>query len=127
MANEAVSVNVGYRSIKEVQAALRAKAATTPPGHWVQGHMYDDTKFIEGRPVNREDLDAVSTRHPIFILHRGGHTAVVNSTAFDVAGLTIDTPDPEGGVYYREGGVFTGRIAELALDTFQATGTWPCR
>jgi predicted amidohydrolase YtcJ len=108
-----------------VQAALRVKAAATPPGHWVQGHMYDDTKFVEGRPMNRADLDAVSTAHPVFIRHRGGHTAVVNSMAFEVAGVTLDTPDPEGGKYYREAGGFTGRIAEHALDTFLAAGTWP--
>ncbi|RPH94315.1 MAG: amidohydrolase [Lysobacterales bacterium] len=125
MANEAVSVNVDFRSIPEVQAALRAKAAATPPGHWVQGHMYDDTKFAEGRPMNRADLDAVSTAHPVFIRHRGGHTAVVNSMAFAVAGVTLDTPDPEGGKYYREAGAFTGRIAEHALDTFLAAGNWP--
>jgi predicted amidohydrolase YtcJ len=111
MANEAVSVNVDFRTIPEVQAALRAKAAATPPGQWVQGHMYDDTKFAEGRPVTRADLDAVSTAHPVFIRHRGGHTAVVNSMAFAVAGVTLDTPDPEGGKYYREAGGFTGRIA----------------
>jgi predicted amidohydrolase YtcJ len=125
MANEAVSVNVDFRNIPEVQAALRAKAAATPPGHWVQGHMYDDTKFAEGRPMNRVDLDAVSTAHPVFIRHRGGHTAVVNTMAFAVAGVTPDTPDPEGGKYYREAGGFTGRIAEHALDTFLAAGTWP--
>lgn len=125
MANEAVSVNVDFRSIPEVQAALRAKAAATPPGRWVQGHMYDDTKFAEGRPMNRADLDAVSTAHPVFIRHRGGHTAVVNSMAFAVAGVTPDTPDPEGGKYYREAGGFTGRIAEHALDTFLGAGTWP--
>ena len=125
MANEAVSVNVDYRNISEVQAALRARVATTPAGHWVQGHMYDDTKFREGRPMNRADLDAVSTTHPIFILHRGGHTAVVNSMAFTVAGVNSDTPDPSGGAYYRDADGFNGRIAELALDSFTAAGTWP--
>ncbi len=125
MANEAVSVNVNLRRISEVQDALRAMAARTPEGHWVQGHMYDDTKFVEGRPMNRQDLDAVTTRHPVFILHRGGHTGVVNSRAFEVAGISIDTPDPVGGVWYRENGAFTGRFAEHAMDAFRAAGTWP--
>jgi len=125
MANEAVSVNVDFRRIDEVQEALRAKVSLTPPGHWVQAHLYDDTKFIEGRPLNRSDLDAVSTRHPIFVLHRGGHTGVVNSKAFEVAGVTLDTPDPEGGKYYRDAEGFTGRIAEKALETFRQAGTWP--
>jgi len=125
MANEAVSVNVGYRRIGEVQEALRAKAAVTPTGNWVQGHMYDDTKFAEGRPMNRHDLDAVSTEHPIFILHRGGHTAVVNSKAFAVAGVSPGTPDPAGGKYYRDSEGFTGRIAEKALEVFKSAGIWP--
>lgn len=125
MANEAVSVNVNLRRISDVQDALRRMAEKTPPGHWVQGHMYDDTKFVEGRPMNRQDLDAVSTRHPIYILHRGGHTGVVNSLAFEVAGITMDTPDPVGGVWYRENGAFTGRFAEHAMDAFLAAGTWP--
>jgi predicted amidohydrolase YtcJ len=118
-------VNVNLRRISEVQDALRAMAARTPEGHWVQGHMYDDTKFVEGRPMNRQDLDAVTTRHPVFILHRGGHTGVVNSMAFNVAGISIDTPDPVGGVWYRENGAFTGRFAEHAMDAFQAAGSWP--
>ena len=123
--NEAVSVFVNYRSITEVQEALAKKVAQTPPGHWVQGHMYDDTKFVEGRPVNRADLDAVSTDHPIFIRHRGGHTAVVNTKGFEVAGVTMDTPDPEGGKFYRDENGFTGKVAELATRVFRANGVWP--
>lgn len=123
--NEAVSVYVNYRSITEVQQALAKKAAETPPGHWVQGHMYDDTKFVEGRPVNRADLDAVSSTHPIFIRHRGGHTAVVNSKGFEVAEVSLDTPDPDGGKFYRDENGFTGKVAEKALGAFRAKGIWP--
>ena len=125
MANEAVSVNVNFRTIAEVQNALRERAAQTPPGEWVPGHMYDDTKFVEGRPVSIHDLDAVSTEHPIFIRHRGGHTGVVNSKAFEVAGVTLDTPDPEGGRFYRDENGFTGRVAEHAVDVFEKAGVWP--
>ncbi|MDX1556742.1 MAG: amidohydrolase, partial [Xanthomonadales bacterium] len=123
--NEAVSVDVDFRTIPEVQEALRRKAADTPPGHWVLGHMYDDTKFVEGRPVLRSDLDAVSTEHPIFIRHRGGHTGVVNSMAYEIAGITLETPDPEGGKFYRDDNGFTGRVAEHAIDAFYGAGIWP--
>jgi hypothetical protein len=124
-ANEALSVNVGYRTITEVQAALRKKAAETPKGHWISGIMYDDTKFKEGRPVNKADLDAVSTDHPIFIRHRGGHTGVVNTKGFEVAGVTLDTPDPSGGKFYRDANGFTGKVAEKANYAFQNAGVWP--
>ncbi|WP_020400493.1 amidohydrolase [Kordiimonas gwangyangensis] len=124
-ANEAVSANVGVRTIPGVLEALAERKKLTPPGHWVLGVMYDDTKFEEGRPVTRADLDKLGDEHPIFIQHRGGHTAVVNSAAFALAGIDASTPDPQGGKYYREGGELTGRIAETALKIFHTVGTWP--
>ena len=45
--------------------------------------------------------------------------------AFEVAGITLETPDPDGGKYYRDETGFTGRIAEKALDSFLKAGTWP--
>ena len=59
-----VFVDVNLRSIVEVQEALARQAAKSPPGQWVLGVMYDDTKFREGRPLTRKDIDAVmiSTR-----------------------------------------------------------------
>ena len=125
MASAATSANVGFQTIPEVQNALRERAAKTPKGHWVLGTMYDDTKFKEGRPVSKSDLDAVSTEHPIFIQHRGGHTGVVNSKAYEISGVTMDTPDPSGGKFYREDGEFTGRIAEKAIAAFNKVGVWP--
>ncbi|GHF17796.1 amidohydrolase [Kordiimonas sediminis] len=125
MANEAISTDVNFRTIDEVIESLRKRAANTPAGHWVLGHMYDDTKFVEGRPLLRTDLDKVSRDHPIFVRHRGGHTAVINSKGFEIAKLTIDTPDPDGGKFYRDNGQFTGKVAELALDVFEQVGVWP--
>jgi predicted amidohydrolase YtcJ len=125
MANPATGVNVNFRSIAEVQAALAERAAETPAGHWVVGVMYDDTKFVEGRPLLRRDIDAVVPDHPVYVGHRGGHTAVVNSKAFEMAGITMATPDPEGGRYFRDGGELTGKVAENATLAFNSVGNWP--
>ena len=111
---ESLGVNVNLRRISQVQDVLAQKAAETPPGDWVRGFMYDDTKFEEERPLNLKDLDEAVPNHPVYVAHRGGHTIVINSKAFEVAGVTMDTPDPVGGTFYREGGEFTGKIAELA-------------
>ncbi|MDH4048948.1 MAG: amidohydrolase [Gammaproteobacteria bacterium] len=124
-AEEALGVNVNLPRIEDVKQALKGQAAKTPPGHWVRGVMYDDTIFEEERPLTRKDIDEAVSDHPVFVGHRGGHTAVVNSKGFEVAGVTIDTPDPVGGKYFREDGEFTGKVAEHALDVFRAAGTWP--
>jgi predicted amidohydrolase YtcJ len=124
-AEEAVGVNVNLPRIADVKKALAGKAAQTPPGHWVSGVMYDDTIFEDERPLTRTDIDEVVSDHPVYVGHRGGHTAVVNSKGFETAGVTMDTPDPVGGKFYREDGEFTGKVAERAVDVFFEAGTWP--
>jgi predicted amidohydrolase YtcJ len=116
------NVNTNLGSVAAIQAALSERARETPPGEWIVGFMYDDTKQEEGRPVNRLDLDAVSTDHPIVVGHRGGHTGVYNSKAFELAGVTAETPDPFGGEFEREGGELTGKVAERARGVFRIPG-----
>ncbi|WP_439106177.1 amidohydrolase [Congregibacter sp.] len=125
MANEAISTDVNVRQISKVQSLLKERAQRTPPGQWVMAHMYDDTKFDEGRALTRQDIDAVVPSQPVMVRHRGGHTGVVNSKAFAMAGIDTDTPDPEGGRFFREDGQLTGKVAELAMDVFNDVGEWP--
>lgn len=113
-------VDCDLRSIADIQAAIRERAARTPAGQWVLGFKYDDTKTRDGRPLRREDLDAAAPDHPVYIEHRGGHTAYVNSLAFKLAGVTNETPDPPGGQYGRDPdtGQLSGVIKESATTAF---------
>jgi predicted amidohydrolase YtcJ len=115
-------VDCDLRSISAIQDALRARAAKTPPGGWVLGFKYDDTKTAEGRPLTRADLDAACPSHPVHVSHRGGHSAYVNSAALAAAKVDERTPDPKGGRFERDGatGRLTGRILETADDAFWA-------
>jgi predicted amidohydrolase YtcJ len=112
------NVDADLRSIAAIQKALRERAAATPPGQWVLAFKYDDTKTAEGRLLTREDLDAVSREHPVYVAHRGGHSAYVNSLAFERAGVTEVTGDPEGGRFVRDETTrrLTGRVLESAVD-----------
>lgn len=114
-------IDCDLRSIKAIQDAVRERAATTPPGEWVTGFKYDDTKTAERRFITREDLDAAAPDHPVYIGHRGGHTGYVNSLALARAGITEQSPDPEGGRFVRDPatGRLTGRVLERAADTFE--------
>lgn len=114
-------VDCDLRSIADIQAALRRRAAQTPPGKWVLGFKYDDTKTSDGRPLTRQDLDAAAPDHPVYIQHRGGHTAYANSLAFKLAGVDEKTPDPAGGKFDRDPatGQLAGRVAEKATEAFE--------
>jgi len=113
-------VDCDLRSISEIVTAIRQRAAKTPPGQWVVGFKYDDTKTSDGRKLTREDLDAAAPYHPVLIEHRGGHTAYVNSLALKLAGINEKTPDPPGGRIDRDPatGRLTGGLKERATEPF---------
>lgn len=114
-------VNCDLRSIAAIQSAIRERAAKTPPGQWVVGFMYDDTKTSEGRPLTKADLDAAAPGHPVLVNHRGGHTSYVNSRAMQIADVNEKTPDPEGGKFERGAdGKLTGRVEERASGAFRS-------
>ena len=114
-------VDCDLRSIADIQNAIRARAAKTPPGDWIIGFRYDDTKTKEGRKLTREDLDAAAPQHPVFIEHRGGHTAYVNSLALKRVEIADSISDPPGGKYDRDPstGRLTGGLRENATEPFR--------
>ena len=108
-------VECDLASIDAIVAAIRSRAARTPQGKWIYGFKYDDTKTAEGRKLTKEDLDRASTRHPIAITHRGGHTLYVNSLAFQMGDVNAKTPDPAGGMIVKDTkGQLTGELRETA-------------
>ena len=105
-------------SISAIQESLKDQADRTPKGEWVQGFKFDDTKTVEGRFLNRIDLDLVSTEHPIMVAHRAGHIYYLNSKALDLASFNDDTPDPPGGRLGRfpDRNALNGVIYERAIE-----------
>ncbi len=120
--DELYSVNSNVRRVRELQAALKEKADRTPRGQWVEGVMFDDTKLDV--PLTRRELDEVTRDHPVVVRHRGGHTSFYNSKAFELAGVTKDTPDPDHGRFFRDpvSNEHNGRVAELARNVFAKVG-----
>jgi len=103
------------QSITDLIKLIDKKADETPNGEWIQGYGYDDTLLNEGRHPTREDLDLAAPHHPVYLSHISGHLAVVNSLAFELAGLSNETPDPQGGKYGRyKDGKLNGVLYEQA-------------
>lgn len=86
-------------TIQDMQDRIAAKIAATPPGEWVIGSGWIS---FEGRTPTKHDIDPVSPEHPVMIINQGGHMAVVNSYALELAGINANTPDPGNGSFLRE-------------------------
>lgn len=90
------------RSIEDVVAAIEERVSETSSGEWVEASSaWHESLLEEGRLPTRSDLDPVSPDNPVYI-PRGGHVAVANSAALELAGITADTEDPEGGIIVRD-------------------------
>ena len=104
------------KSIADIVEAVRRRAAAASPGEWIVGFGWDDKKLSEQRYILRSDLDPVSPRNPVYLMHISGHLSVANSQALGLARITRETPDPEGGVIERDlGGEPTGILLDTAM------------
>lgn len=117
---------VEFVTISSIVEKLRAKAHQTPPGMWVEGYFFDDTKVKDNRQLNIQDLDQVSQDHPVVVHHRGGHTSYYNGKAFELAGINKSAPNPPGGTYDRDAtGGLNGRVTDLARNALDKVGKRP--
>jgi predicted amidohydrolase YtcJ len=114
---------VEFVTIDSIIQKLRAKAQITPPGMWVEGFFFDDTKLKDGRMLNKQDLDKVSKEHPVVVHHRGGHTGFYNSKAVEMADINKSTPNPAGGTFDRDtNGDLNGRVTDRAMYALNRAG-----
>ena len=103
-------------SIEELVQAVAEKRADQVPGEWIQGWGYDEGKLAEHRAPNRYDLDRGCSDSPVMVMRICAHMCAVNSYALEMAGITKDTPDPEGGKIGRdENGEPDGMLYETAI------------
>jgi len=108
-----------WASVERMQEVVRRSLATGagmrpgPEPRWLvlRGWMSD----VWEPPVwSKELIDAVAPDNPVYII-RYTHGSAANSKALELAGITRDTPDPEGGhIKKDESGEPTGEFVERA-------------
>ena len=105
-------------TIEELLQQVRNKAATVSKGKWLLGSGWNDQKLAEKNCPTKQDLDAAAPDNPVILYHALGQTAVANSQALELSGLTKETLPPEGGVIDRnkETGELTGLLKGAATD-----------
>ncbi len=100
---EMLGVNLeGLSDIEAFIKCLKDYADKTPVGQWVKGSAWNEMVWDDKKMPTRYELDAVTTEHPVYCIRLCHHVYVVNSKALELAGITKDTPDPEGGKIGRD-------------------------
>lgn len=104
-------------TIPEIVELMRERADTLPAGIPLRGYGYEQRNLSERRHPTRHELDAIATDREVYIMNASGHGGVVNSFTLDKYGVTRETPNPEGGEFFRDAdGELTGELSDAACN-----------
>ena len=113
-------LQVDVYEVPSLAAALErvaARGAETEKGGWLYGRGWKNELWGDPSFPTAADLDRVAPDHPVYMPDKSGHAGWVNSLALQIAGITADTPDPEGGEIQRDAqGNATGILFETAME-----------
>jgi predicted amidohydrolase YtcJ len=106
---------VGTESEEQIAAMVRERAAGTEPGRWIEGRGWDQNDWETKRFPTLESLSDAAPRNPVCLTRVDGHAVWVNRAAMDLAGITAETSDPDGGRIVRDAaGKATGILVDSA-------------
>jgi predicted amidohydrolase YtcJ len=106
----------GIETPQEAIQAVKAKAATTTAGQWIQGWGWDEGKWASSYPTN-DALSRASPNNPVFLVGLHGFAAWANQKALEIAGINKDTVDPAKGKIVRD--AQTGKPTGILLNSAQ--------
>jgi predicted amidohydrolase YtcJ len=118
----------GIDDLTQTVDKIRERVMATPEGEWVVGVGWIEKKWREGRFLHKDDLDPFSPNNPVVANRAGEHSIVANSKALEIAGITRDTPDPDGGQILKdENGEPTGMLIDNAMELVRSKIPVPSR
>lgn len=103
---------------KEFKERIQNYAGKLGKGEWILGGNWDHEAWPSKKHPVKELIDEVTRTNPVFVSRLDGHIALANSLALQLAGITADTPDPQGGEIVKdpETGKPTGILKDTAQD-----------
>jgi len=117
---------------REIVAMVEEAAAEAEAGEVIMGRGWHQEDWdeqpepaVDDLPVH-DALSAAAPDHPVVLTHASGHMRFANAEAMRLAGITTDTPDPEGGEIVRDAdGNATGVFRQNAQGLLSpATERW---
>ena len=103
-------------SAREAAKAVAAYAFANKEQKWITGRGWNQELWPDRAFPTAAMLDAQISDRPVWLTRVDGHAGWANSQAMALAGITPDTPDPEGGQIIRDAeGNATGVLIDNAM------------
>ena len=115
-------------SLEQILDRVRQQVAKAQPGEWILGRSWDQNDWPEKAWPTHEALDRVAPANPVYLTRVDGHAAFANAKAMEVAGISAETKDPDGGRLIRDAqgrptGVFIDRAMGLVASRIPPPST----
>ncbi len=109
------------KSTKEFKDILKDYVSKNE-GKWITGGDWDHEAWELKDLPHKEWIDDFSRNTPIFVSRFDGHMGLANSYALKLAGITKDTPNPDGGLIVKDSktGEPTGMLKDNAMSLVYA-------
>ena len=114
----------------DIVAMVAEKAKTAKPGEWITGRGWHQEKWdgeldkqVLGYPYH-DKLSEISPNNPVMLGHASGHGVFANAQAMKIAGVSKETPNPNGGEIVRDSrgeaiGVFEETAANIIENAYE--------
>ncbi len=111
----------GTASPGEIRGRIEEWKKQLTPGQWIRGRGWDQNDWPERKFPHHRDLDDVAGDVPVVLSRVDGHAVWVNQRVLEIAGITRETRDPEGGLIVRDpDGTPTGVFVDAAVELLQS-------
>ncbi len=107
-------------NLAQAQQAIAEYAQKYPQHQWILGGEWNQAIWKLGRFPSASEIDAVLKDRPVWLRRVDGHAGWANSAAMKLAGISRDTPDPQGGKIERDAnGNATGIFVDNAMSLIE--------
>ena len=113
----------GLRTAQEIQKVITEYLIDHPDAKYIKGRGWSNTDFPKTGP-DKKIIDEIVKDIPVSFSSEDGHSKWVNSKTLELAGITRETQNPQGGIIERypvtnePNGTLRENAADLVSDIF---------
>ncbi|WBX76664.1 amidohydrolase [Tenacibaculum ovolyticum] len=95
---------------------IKKAANDNPNVAWIIGFGHSINTLLEAQRNPLEIIDEAVSNRPVIIMEQTSHSMWLNSKALELAGISITTPNPQGGIIMKNNGKLNGILIDNAGD-----------
>ncbi|QHS23025.1 amidohydrolase [Virgibacillus sp. MSP4-1] len=109
------------KSPEEVLELIQRKSEELPEEQWLIGEGFNENSWNDSRIIHRYELDEICPDRPVMLTRICRHAIIANTKAMEIAGITAQTPEPDGGIIDRDQqGELTGFFKDTAQELIKS-------